>query len=856
MSNNLSDNKNKENEDDKIGINKDKKLNIKEREINSLIEQEKISKLLMNKEKSKRKTSKKKKKGMSDERVINKEALIPPECTKVPYIPEKINNKQKTLVIDLDETLVHSYFEKEPPYNPDISFDIEISGITIHISTLIRPGAYQFLEKLSNIYEIVIFTASLSQYAIPLLNEFDKNNFCKYKLFREHCYTFDNKGNPGYVKDLSKLNRDLNNIIIIDNNPDCYFLNKENGIPIKTWLNDRNDKELFKLLPYLEFLANEYIIDVRPILTKIKDGKTINFKILDEIIENYKKSNNEINNKNDIKNDNNITINENNSKTIESSNIINNNKQYEAEKENENNNILKEEDNVLYNNSRNIDNNDKMKINEANKIYQDRDMLINNHEINIIKANEDLKKSEKELKEEKLNKNKESDTNIRNNEEEVKRKEYKERKNNTDSISKKKKSIKNSIINSLEKNHKKIFLKINEDRKLLNNVKCESIIQKNIQTIKNENIFNRHRNIKTNDNNAYLYKNRIFDEQLKLNTNENQTLCTNESKANSIIPFKLNEKKENFLKIKLKEFDFKIKHFNIKLKSREKDNSELKNNKFKNFNELNRKDAKKQIINKEYNNLKICFSDLLENKNKESIKEKSNKTDSTIKKVDKNSKDIYYFYKSKTMFNLSNKKSIDFDDKNSDVKKEEIKRKKRKNLSFFKKEINHDFYLYSNENKNKNNIININTNINIKKTNRKISEMDNLIYSKRFNSNKKESDKINLIKKFDSKNINIKKKLHLKLPLTKRINIYSKFGNEFYNKDKIVSFMNRINKKISNKEKNNNYNRNNIINLQGLEQIKRFNFFKEKKRQGLSLGNVNNPTSTIFKIRPSYSSIE
>ena len=565
---------NKEKEDDKIEINKDKKINIKEKEINNLIGQDNIIKLLMNKEKrekSRRKTSKKKK-GILDEKIIKKETLIPPECTQVPFIPEKINNKQKTLVIDLDETLVHSYFEKEPPYKPDISYDIEIAGITIHISTLIRPGTYQFLEKLSNIYEIVIFTASLSQYAIPLLNEIDKNNYCKYKLFREHCYTFDNKGNPGYVKDLSKLNRDLNNIIIIDNNPDCYFLNKENGIPIKTWLNDKSDTELFKLLPYLEFLANEYIIDVRPILSKIKEGKKINFTIFDDIIEDYKKNSNEI-----IKNDNNITINDNNSKTIESSNITSNNKQFEGEKENENNNILKEEDNLLYDNNINIDNKDKMIINERNKsIYQDKDISINNSK--SIKVIEEFKKNEKELKDENLNNNKTGDNNIKRNIEKNKNNEYKEKINNTyntDSVSKMNKSIKSSIINSLEKKHKKIFLKINEDRKLLNNIKCENIIQKKVQTIKNENIFNRHRNIKVDDNNAYLYKNKIFEDQLKLNTNENQTLFSNESKANSIIPFKLNEKNENLLKIKLKEFDFKIKLFNIKLKNREKDNFEL-----------------------------------------------------------------------------------------------------------------------------------------------------------------------------------------------------------------------------------------------------------------------------------------
>lgn len=850
MSNKLFDIKIKEKENDKIGMNVDKKIEINQKDIDNLIDQEKISKLLMNIEKSRRKTSKKKK-GKLNEKIINKENLIPPECTEVPYIPPKDNNdRQKTLVIDLDETLVHSYFEKEPPYKPDISYDIEITGITIHISTLIRPGAFQFLEKLSNLYEIVIFTASLSQYAIPLLNEIDKNNYCKYKLFREHCYTFDNKGSPGYVKDLSKLNRDLNNIIIIDNNPDCYFLNKENGIPIKTWLNDKNDKELLKLLPYLEFLANEYINDVRPILTKIKDGKTINFKIFDEIIDNYIKTNNETNKKNDSNN----TINENNSKTIESSNIINNNKQCEFVKENENNNLLKEEYNLIYDNARNIDNNDKIKIidKEEKKIN-----IIDNHNHNYnyesIKVNnEDFKKNENDLKEKELN-NKATDDNIKSIKERDKSSESKEKKSNS---SKKNRSIKNSIINSLDKNHKKIFLKINEDRKLLNNIKCENIIQKNVQTIKNDNnIFNRYKNI-------YLYKNRIFDEQLKLNTNENKTLFTNESKTNSLIPFKLNEKKENILKIKLKEFDFKIKQFNIKLNNREKDNVELKKNNFKNFNELNKKekDDKKNIVNKYCNNFGICFSDLHENKNgfnlnKEIKRENSNKKDPIVKAVDKNPKDIYYFYKSKTMFNLSNKKGIDFDEKNSDIKKAEIKRQKRKNLSFFKKEINRDFCLSSNDNKD----IRINTKMDIKMENRKISELDNIIYLKRFNSNKKESNKINWINKINSKknvNSNIKKKLHLKLPLTKRINLYSHFQNDFYNKDKIITFMNKINKKISSKEKNKNGKKNNIINLQGIEQIKRFNFFNEKKRQGLSLGNVNNPMSSVLKIRPSYSSIE
>ena len=207
-----------------------------------------------------------------------------PKCGLDKFLPPKISKKHKTLVIDLDETLIHSYFDVYPNKKPDISFEIALDNKNIQVYTLVRPGAIEFLKKMSEYFEIVIFTASVSKYATPIINFIDKEKKCEFKLFREHCSMLNN----GFTKDLKKLSRDLNNLILLDNNPNCFYLNKENGFLIKTWIDDFYDKELFKIMPYLTFLANENIKDVRPILTKIRKGNEINYVKFDKIIKKYK----------------------------------------------------------------------------------------------------------------------------------------------------------------------------------------------------------------------------------------------------------------------------------------------------------------------------------------------------------------------------------------------------------------------------------------------------------------------------------------------------------------------------------------------------------------------------------------
>jgi RNA polymerase II subunit A small phosphatase-like protein len=79
---------------------------------------------------------------------------------------------KKTLVLDLDETLVHSSFK--PPNDPGLVLNVEIEGRTLQVFVLVRPGTCEFLAEMEKYFELIIYTASLSKYADPLMDILDK----------------------------------------------------------------------------------------------------------------------------------------------------------------------------------------------------------------------------------------------------------------------------------------------------------------------------------------------------------------------------------------------------------------------------------------------------------------------------------------------------------------------------------------------------------------------------------------------------------------------------------------------------------------------------------------------------------
>ena len=149
----------------------------------------------------------------------------PPEP---PFFPPKKENDKRDycLVLDLDETLVHYFEDENESY------------------VKVRLGTEHFIKELSKYCEICIFTASTKYYADIVIDGLEYNNLIDFRLYRQH--TTMEKGIN--IKDLSKLGRNLEKIIIVDNIEENYQLQPNNGINISDFEGDENDNELEYLL--------------------------------------------------------------------------------------------------------------------------------------------------------------------------------------------------------------------------------------------------------------------------------------------------------------------------------------------------------------------------------------------------------------------------------------------------------------------------------------------------------------------------------------------------------------------------------------------------------------------------------
>ena len=156
-------------------------------------------------------------------------------------LPPPETQDRITIVLDLDETLVHSSFTEIP--NPDFTFMLNASPNPVPVYVLIRPHAKEFLQKLAEKFELIVFTASNQTYADYVVDQLDPDHLISYRLYKESCSDL----NGATVKDLSLLNRDLKKLIIIDNSKMASLLHPYNAVPIETWVDDKNDNELLQI---------------------------------------------------------------------------------------------------------------------------------------------------------------------------------------------------------------------------------------------------------------------------------------------------------------------------------------------------------------------------------------------------------------------------------------------------------------------------------------------------------------------------------------------------------------------------------------------------------------------------------
>ena len=225
-------------------------------------------------------------------------ALEDPKITE--GVP-KISFEKKILVLDLDETLIHADFDEEfspEEYDTIITFKakkeeektIEDSDSTIcclsemdeedthSVGIFIRKGVKHFLEEVNKYFEVGIFTASVKEYADAVISFLDpENKLIKFRLYRNNCINFNDSFT---VKDLRIFkNVDMKKIVLIDNSMYSFAAQINNGILINTFINDKNDNELYNALKYLI----NYILpanDIREV-----NEQFFNFRqIIDDII--------------------------------------------------------------------------------------------------------------------------------------------------------------------------------------------------------------------------------------------------------------------------------------------------------------------------------------------------------------------------------------------------------------------------------------------------------------------------------------------------------------------------------------------------------------------------------------------
>lgn len=184
--------------------------------------------------------------------------------------------KRKTLVLDLDETLIHSFHDGvlrptvKPGTPPDFILKVTIDRHPVRFFVHKRPHVDYFLQIISQWYELVVFTASMEIYGTAVADKLDnERGLLRRRYYRQHC-TLDF---GSYTKDLSAINSDLSSIFILDNSPGAYRSYPDNAIPIKSWFNDPSDTALLNLLPVLDALR--FVSDVRSVLSRNREAQRL-----------------------------------------------------------------------------------------------------------------------------------------------------------------------------------------------------------------------------------------------------------------------------------------------------------------------------------------------------------------------------------------------------------------------------------------------------------------------------------------------------------------------------------------------------------------------------------------------------
>lgn len=157
---------------------------------------------------------------------------------------------KKTLIIDLDETLIHS-MAKGGRMSTGHMVEVRLTssfgpgsspahgpGIPILYYVHERPACHEFLRKVAKWYNLIVFTASVQEYADPVIDWLERERkYFSGRYYRQHCTL----RNGAYIKDLAQVEPDLSRVMILDNSPMSYIFHEGRLSDLPPWDEELTD---------------------------------------------------------------------------------------------------------------------------------------------------------------------------------------------------------------------------------------------------------------------------------------------------------------------------------------------------------------------------------------------------------------------------------------------------------------------------------------------------------------------------------------------------------------------------------------------------------------------------------------
>nr|XP_043888485.1 mitochondrial import inner membrane translocase subunit TIM50 isoform X1 [Solea senegalensis] len=217
--------------------------------------------------------------------------MIPDEFDREPPVVQQLKRTYKyfqdyrQMIIEPTSPKLLPDPLKEPYYQPPYTLVLELTDVLLHPEWSLstgwrfkkRPGIDYLFQQLAPLYEIVIFTAETGMTAFPLIDSIDPQGFVMYRLFRDATRYMEGH----HVKDVSCLNRDTSKVIVVDCKREAFSLQPFNGMALKKWDGNSEDRTLYDLANFLKAIALGGVDDVRLVLE--------NYALEDDPIEAFKR---------------------------------------------------------------------------------------------------------------------------------------------------------------------------------------------------------------------------------------------------------------------------------------------------------------------------------------------------------------------------------------------------------------------------------------------------------------------------------------------------------------------------------------------------------------------------------------